>query len=159
MRIFFVKENTTNCLLPNKELTMRIAIVLTSFLLLSTCIFCEKNPSSSDTFKNELTLGTGMSGFQLTGVSTTFTLAGGSQQIFWRLESAADMAGSDVTISLEKISGGAFVSYKSFPYPHVQDYGHIMLSSFTVTEPGSYRATGILVTGNKTVSQVSFSVQ
>lgn len=138
---------------------MRFGIIITSTCLLFTGIVCEKNPSSSDSFKNELTLGTGMSGFQLTGVSTTFARVGGSVQVYWRLESAADMAGSDVVLSIEKNSAGTWNSYNSQTFPHLQDYGHIMVSSITMTEPGSYRATGILATGNKTVASVEFSVQ
>jgi hypothetical protein len=138
---------------------MRTGIVIMSLCLLSTGIDCEKNPSSSDTFKNELTLGTGMSGFQLTGVSTTFTLVGGSVQIFWRLESAADMAGSDVILSIEKNSAGTWVSYNSQTFPRLQDYGHIMVSSINISEYGSFRATGKLATGDITVASEEFSVQ
>lgn len=137
---------------------MRTGIVFISLCLLSIGIVCEKNPSSNE-FKNDLTVGTGTSGFQLTGTSATFTLVGGSVQIFWRLESAADMAGSDVMLSIEKNSAGTWVSYNSQMFPHLQDYGHIMVSSITITEPGSYRATGTLVTGNMTVASVDFSVQ
>jgi hypothetical protein len=134
---------------------MRVGTVVAFCFLIMAGISCEKNPASNDGFKDSLTLGTGMSGFTLTGASTTFTRIGGSLQLYWRLESAADMAGSDVTITITPVSGGSPVSQT---YAHLQSYGHIMLSSINVTAAGSYRATGILVTGNKTVASVDFTV-
>jgi hypothetical protein len=37
--------------------------------------------------------------------------------------------------------------------------GFIMVSAISIDSAGSFRATGILVTGNKTVSSVDFTVQ
>jgi len=39
-----------------------------------------------------------------------------------------------------------------------QSTGHIFLSTFAVEVPGNYKATGILVTGNKTIASVNFVV-
>lgn len=100
-----------------------------------------KNPSKpTDEFSNELTLGTGMSGFDLIGETTSFPAA--PALIFYRLESAADLGGSAIEIRVEKKVNGAYLAAHAFPYSNPQNYGHIFLSSFTLTETGEYRATG-----------------
>jgi hypothetical protein len=60
-----------------------------------------------------------------------------------------------VRIKIDKQDGTAYLSHD---YTNPQSYGHIFLSSFTVTDPGSYKATGILVTGTKTVASINFTV-
>jgi hypothetical protein len=122
------------------------------------------SPTKSDNaFSNKLTLGTGLSSanpFNLTGVGISFP--GGALlplTLYWRLESSDDMAGSNVTIEIKKLSNATYSSYKSQTYPSAQNYGHIMVSSISIDSAGSFRATGILVTGNKTVSSIDFTVQ
>jgi hypothetical protein len=132
---------------------MRLLLSTVLFLAVVSGIGCDKNPAGND-FSNELTLGTGQSGFDLTGVSTSFTR---NSIVFWRLESADDMAGSQVIIKIDTITG-ANVGSSTFNNP--QSYGHIMVSQVTVPgNPGSYRATGILATGNKTVAGIDFTVE
>jgi hypothetical protein len=135
---------------------MRIGILCLTCCCMFAAVSCEKKPTSTD-FKNELTLGTGSSGFALTGTGTVFDFPqGGSLQLYWRLESSDDMAGSRVIISIENFAGGVSVSQT---YTNSQSYGHIMCSSITITAAGSYRATGTLETGNKQIAAIDFAVQ
>jgi len=133
------------------------------YLLLGICfasINCIKNPSNAASgFSNQLTLGTGMTGFALTNEGTTFARLGANVTIYFRLESAGDMAGSNVTIQVEKNSSGTWSSYNSFTFTNPQSYGHILLSSFSMPDAGSFRATGILAAGNVTVASIQFTVQ
>ena len=135
-----------------------------SILLTAVCFFsiigCNKNSSDPNSgFTNKLTLGSGMSGFNLVKEGTSFTRVGLNATIFFRLESATDMAGSGLNITIEKDSLGTWKSYLTFPYTNTQSYGHIFLSSFLIPQAGSFRATGILLTGNKTVASTNFTVQ
>ena len=141
---------------------MRRSALLVLSLSVISLFWC--SPTKSDTgFSNKLTLGTGLNSanpFNLTGEATSF--AGGALlplTLYWRLESSNDMAGSAVTIDIKKLSNTTYLSYKSQTYSSTQNYGHIMVSSISIDSAGSFRATGILVTGNKTVSSVDFTVQ
>jgi hypothetical protein len=135
-----------------------------TFIIIMVVVFmngCKKDSSatsSSDQYTNQLTLGTGMNGFNITGETTSFSRIGGQANIYWRLESAKDMGGSSVTIAIDKQGSGGFVSYYSQTYPSPQSYGNIMLSSIVIADTGSFRATGILVTGNVTVATKNFTV-
>ena len=127
------------------------------FLLLITLavVSCEKEEGvNDDAWKDKLTLGTGFTSnyMDLVGVGTSFTA---STAIYFRLESELDIGGSNVRIKIDKQDGTAF---NSFDYVNPQSYGHILLSSFVIDTPGSYKATGILVTGLKTVASINFSV-
>ena len=129
------------------------------FLLLITLavVSCSKksDSNSSPEFTNKLTLGTGLNPsnlFQLTGEGTSFMA---STSIYFRLESADDMAGSAVRLKIDQQDG---TPISSQDYPSLQSYGHIFLSNFTITRTGSYVATGILVTGLKTVATINFTV-
>ena len=131
-------------------------LLFTTLLLISGCK--DNSTEATDEFSNILTLGTGLNPqnlFQLTGEGTTFTK---NTPIFFRLESKDDMAGSTVRIKIELKTNGTYSENKSFDYPNPQSYGHILLSSFTLDAAGSYRATGILVTGNKTIVTKEFVV-
>lgn len=137
-------------------------IFAVAILLAISLIGCKKDDAStnSDQYSDKLTLGSGINSsnlFQLTGETTTFT--GTNLNIFWRLESKDDMAGSSVTIKIEKQVSGTYTTVQSIPYPNPQSYGHIMLSSFPWSQKGSFRATGILVAPNKTVAAIDFTVQ
>ena len=128
------------------------------FLLLITMavISCsKKSDSTSNEFSNKLTLGTGINPnnlFELTGVGTSFTV---STTIYFRLESADDMGSSAVRLKIDQQDGTPIFTQD---YPSLQSYGHIFLSNFTITRAGSYTATGILVTGLKTVASINFTV-
>jgi hypothetical protein len=137
-------------------------LLATMFLIGLTMMGCKKDETTTgtDEFNDILALGTGLNAtnlFQLTGESTTFQ--GVPKTIYWRLESQADMAGSAVSIKIEKLSGGVYSSFNTFNYNNPQTYGHIMLSSFSITQTGSFRATGILSALSKTVATKDFIVQ
>ena len=140
----------------------KLALAMTVALIL--CFNgCKKEDSSTnaDQFTDKLTLGLGLNSsnlFQLVGESTTFT-ATSNLQIYWRLESKDDMAGSAVTIKIEKSVNGTYSTVQTIPYPNPQTYGHIMLSSFPWTQTGSFRATGVLTAGTKTVATCDFTVK
>ncbi len=124
-------------------------------IVILACMGCNSGSStdSDSDFKNSLTLGTGMLGFEITGETTTFS---NDQVIYWRLESKDDMGGSSVDIVITK--DGAQVGLVTFPNP--QTYGHIMLSGYKHTYgTGSFRATGKLVTGGKTVAYKDYTVK
>jgi hypothetical protein len=89
-------------------------------LLLSSC-------EEKSEFTDALTLGTGMSGFTITGESSSFTQTSGSVVIYYRLESEEDMAGRTAVLDFETSSGSLI---NTITRPQAQDYGHIQLSSF-----------------------------
>ncbi|MBI5470755.1 MAG: hypothetical protein HY961_00275 [Ignavibacteriae bacterium] len=136
-------------------------IVLAAVLMISGCKKDEATTPTENQFTNGLTLGTGMnaSTFQVTGETTTFTRVGGTVMVYWRLESATDMAGSQVKIRLDKQTSGVYAPFDSATYNNPQSTGHIMLSSLSVTSIGTYRATGVLITGTKVVASKDFTVQ
>jgi hypothetical protein len=139
---------------------MKRAIILSAAICLFSMIGCNKNPTDSTSeFSNKLTLGTGMNGFNLVNEGTAFTRISANATIYFRLESAADMAGSSVTITIEKNLSGTWSNFTSFTFPNPQSYGHILLSNFSLTDAGSFRATGILTTGSATVASKDFTVQ
>lgn len=133
-----------------------IFFTLVSLLLGITGCNDSSTNSSSD-FTNSLILGKGMSGFNIVNESTSFS---DSTSIFWRLESKADMGGSVVEIQISRESSGEYQTVNTFSFPNPQSYGHIMLSSFYHTYgKGNFRATGRLVTGNKTVAAKDYTVK
>lgn len=116
---------------------------------------CDED-DSSDSFSNQLTLGTGLNGnnaFELVGEGTVFPAG---SLIYFRLESKDDMNGSMVRIRIQNLGTA---TTQDFDYPALQDYGHIYLSSFTIPAAGSYSATGILISGNKTIASINFTLQ
>ena len=129
-----------------------------SVLLLLTIVAISCSKKSDDTttsYANKITLGTGFSStnfFELSGVGTTFPAL---SNIYFRLESTDDMGGSTVRIKIDKQDG---IPFDSQDYPNPQSYGHILLSNFMVDTPGNYKATGILLTGNKTVASINFTI-
>ena len=148
----FIKILIMSYKIPN--LMKKIFLLLLVVLAMTSCSKKSEDTSTSS-FSNKLELGTGLNPsnlFQLTGVGTTFTLSG---SIYFRLESADDMGSSAVRIQIDKQDGTAVATYD---YPSIQSYGHIYLSAFSVELPGNYKATGILVNGNKTIASVNFVV-
>jgi hypothetical protein len=143
-------------------MTKHLQFTLTVLLLTLFMIGCNKDDATTNSsqFTDNLTLGTGLNSsnlFQLTGESTTFS--GSSVIIYWRLESKDDMAGSAISIKIEKLVNGSYTTVQTFPYTNPQNYGHIMLSTFVWIQNGSFRATGILNATSKTVATREFSVQ
>lgn len=134
------------------------SILFASGVIILAAAGCNSGSSTkSDTFSDSLMLGTGMNGFNITGETTTFT---SDALIYWRLESKDDMGGSTVEIQISKSGSSGFEQVNVIPYTNPQNYGHIMLSSFKHTYgPGSFRATGKLVTGGKTVAYKNYTVQ
>ena len=134
------------------------SLLLICFILITAGCKKDENPASSDQYTNKLTLGTGIggNGFQLAGEGTTFT--GASNQIYFRLESQADMEGSQIKIRLEKNSGAGYVFYQDFSFNNPQSYGHIFLSAFIPGQIGNYKATGIIVSKNLEVASLQFTV-
>lgn len=128
-----------------RNLMFFVTIVM---LLISGCGKVE-----TETWKNQLTLGTGMnaSDFTLVNESTAFT----ANTIYFRLESADDMNGSPVRIVITNLANNQSANYD---FPSLQSYGHIYISSLAVGETGSYKATGILTKTNKTVASIQFTV-
>jgi hypothetical protein len=98
---------------------------------------------SQDTFRNSLTFGTGITGggFELAGEATNFSLSSDGADIWFRLESAADFDGRFVRLYI--YSGTYPYSQKDYTLP--QPNGHILLSSFRITDPDSYTVKAYLV--------------
>ena len=142
-----------------KKLLLVISVILMLSFALSGCKK-EDSSTNAEQLTDNLTLGTGLNSsnlFQLVGEGTTFR--GPTVVIYWRLESKDDMAGSAVNIKLERQVNGVYALQQTIPYNNPQSYGHIMLSTFPITQSGNYRATGILATPNKTVATREFVVQ
>ena len=148
----FIKILIMSYKTPN--LMKKIFLLVIVVLAFASC--SKKSEDTSTTgFTNKIELGTGLNPsnlFQLTGVGSTFKLGG---TIYFRLECADDMGSSAVRIQIDKQDGTAVATYD---YPSIQSYGHIFLSTFSVEVPGNYKATGILMTGNKTIASASFVV-
>jgi hypothetical protein len=136
--------------------------ILAIVLFMSLIAGCKKDDAgtNSDQFTDNLKLGTGMnaSNFTLAGETTSFT-ASPNNMIYWRLESKDDMAGSAVTIKIEKNTGGTLSASASFPFSNPQSYGHIMISAFPWNQTGNYRASGILTASGKVVATRDFTAQ
>ena len=79
------------------------------------------------------------------GESSSFsvTTLGTTGQIWFRLESAQDMGGRAGRLYINYAAGDT--PYWQKDYLNPQSYGHILLSSFRVTDPGSYTVHAYLV--------------
>jgi len=130
-------------------------LVYLLFISLALVSCSKKSDSSSSAYSNSLALGTGfnVTNFQLTGVSTTFPV---NSTIYFRLESTDDMGGSKVRIQIDNADGTPYTTVPDFENP--QSYGHIFISGFSLPAKGSFKATGILVTGNKTIASINFTI-
>ncbi len=145
------EETKNNVQEPAQKILPMKNIIGLLFLMAVLATSCKKDDDQS--FSNSLKLGTGMSGFNLTGEGTSFSAG---TYIYFRLECEEDMGGSPVRIKVTKSGTGTSTD---FNFPSLQDYGHLYLSSFSVAEPGSYTATGILTASNSTIASISFTVQ
>ena len=94
----------------------------------------------STEFCDKLAFGTGIggNGFQLVGENTSFSLATTHGDITFRFESAEDSAGRAVRLYIYSGGGSSASPYWQKDYPVLQSYGHIYLSTFRITDPGSY---------------------
>jgi hypothetical protein len=113
--------------------------------LLGLVFFCLEvgcGGGSDSSYKDRLTFGTGIggTGFDLLGESTTFSvgLMGSTGQIWFKLESSADMNGRAVRLY---ING----TYAQKDYTNPQSYGHFLLSSFRITDVGTFTVKAYLV--------------
>jgi hypothetical protein len=134
-----------------------VVFIALGLVLLAQGCNDKKSTQPTDSFVNQLSLGTGMSGFNLVGETTAFH--GVPVTITFRLESQADLEGSQVQIRVEKLVSGSYASFNTFSFPNPQSYGHILLSSFTIGETGQFRATGIKVSTTTAVASREFSVE
>ena len=95
--------------------------------------------SGGDQFSNRLTFGTGIGqggdAFALVNEGTTFT----APDIWFKLETAEDLDSRAVRLY---INDG---TYATKDYTPSQTYGHYFLSSFRITDPGTYTVKGYLV--------------
>jgi len=140
---------------------LSVALLMTVLLMLQLSGCAKEDSSTSpDSSADNLTLGTGINPsnlFELVGEGTTFK--GVNVDIYWRLESKDDMTGSAVKIKIEKLVSGVYSIFQTNSYSSTQNNGHIMISSFSLPQTGSFRATGILVATNKSIASRDFTVQ
>lgn len=132
----------------------KILYLMLAAILLTGC--SKKSTDQTSLYSNSLQFGTGISISDLTaltGITTTFNAG---DIIYFRLETIDDRSASAIKIQIDKQDG---TSYTSFPYPAAQDNGHIFVSYFSITDPGTYKATGIIVTGNLTVATQSLTIR
>jgi hypothetical protein len=116
------------------------------FFLVLVCVpflgACGDGGNNSN-YKDSLTFGTGIggTGFDLVGESTSFSVAllGSSGQIWFKLGSAADMDGRAVRLYFND------GTYQQKDYTNPQSYGHYLLSSFRITDTGTFRVKAYLV--------------
>ena len=131
-------------------------LLLTAALAASSC--GGGGGSCSGGFCDGLTFGTGVTGtgFTLAGPSDTFSLAaqGSSGQIWFRLESAT---------TFRTRAGRLYINYPGSPpvpywqkdYAGLQSDGHLLLSSFRVTDKGSWDVVAYLVESSGTETRVA----
>jgi hypothetical protein len=119
-----------------------VRTALVSFVCLLAAASCGSN-TSDNSYKDSLTFGTGIggNGFDLVGEGTTFSIGimGTQGTIYFKLESAADMGARAGRIY---INDG---TYGMEDYPSLQSYGHYLLSTFRITDTGTFTVKGYLV--------------
>ncbi len=135
-------------------------VTLAMACMFSSCTEDEP-PSSVPKFTNKLTLGTGTnaSNSALSGEGTAFRGLGGVAVIYWRLESAADFDGAGVSLTIEKRSGSTYTTIGTYPHATPNNYGHVVVSSISLADAGSFRATGLLTGTSVEVASTMFTVQ
>ena len=103
---------------------------------------CGSNNSSDSAYNDSLTFGTGLggTGFDLLNEGSTFSVAAlGTQSIYFKLSSSADMGGRAVRLY---INDG---TYATKDYTPGQSYGHYLLSGFRITDVGAFIVKAYLV--------------
>lgn len=110
-------------------MTIRSALLVAAALALSC--------SGGDGFKDDLTFGTGMdaAAMKLTGEGTSFEAG---KLVYFRLESAAKFDNRFVRLYFNKIENKDFAACASTD-------GHLCLTGFQVSNPGTYEVSGYLV--------------
>ncbi len=138
---------------------LHVAVVLLSCALLS----CSEDEPATGVlqFTDRLTLGTGAnaSNTSLTGESSAFISLGGVAVIYWRLESAAELDGAGVALKIEKKSGSNYTLIGTYPNASPHNYGHFVISSISLADAGTFRATGLLTSTATEVASTTFTVQ
>lgn len=130
-------------------------LVLGACLALVACDGKDATKPNAD-FSDELTLGTGMAGFNLVGETTSFH--GTPCTLCFRLESSEDLQGSPIEIRVEQATGENYTSFQTFTFPSLQSYGHIYLSSFGLVSTGQFRAKGVKVTSGRVIAMREFRI-
>lgn len=137
--------------------------VMWLFVLVLSLGSCTEGSNKSDAgdagsgFSDKLTFGTGLDStfFNLVGVSDTFSVATmPTAGIAFRLETAADFDSRFVRLYIYMGSGSGGAPYWQRDYQPGQTYGHILLSSFRITDPGTYEVRAYLVTSGGTETHV-----
>jgi hypothetical protein len=143
--------------------SMRLLSCIAFLALVCLCASCTEDDTASGVphYVNKLTLGTGAnaSNSGLTGESTTFRGLGGVTVIYWRLESAADFGGVGLSLKIEKRSGSTYTTIGTYPYASQKNYGHVIVSSISLADAGTFRATGLLTATSAEVASTVFTVQ
>jgi hypothetical protein len=86
-------------------------------------------------------------GFGLVGETDTFAVSEMTTgNIYFRLESTADFDSRFVRLYIYSGTGSSGAPYWQNDFTLPQTYGHIMLSSFRVTDAGGYEVRAYLVT-------------
>ncbi len=151
-------SHSTGTLLAPRLLS-HLAVVLLSCVLMS----CSEDEAATGVtqFTDRLTLGTGAnaSNTALTGESSAFISLGGVAVIYWRLESATELGGAGVALKIEKKSGSNYTLIGSYPYASPRSYGHIVISSISLADAGTFRATGLLTSTATEVASTTFTVR
>lgn len=133
-------------------------LVASSALL---CLSCAKDdePTSVVQFSNKLTLGTGtnVSNSALTGETSEFRALGGVAVIYWRLESMTDFEGASVSLKIEKLTSGNYTPIDT--HQTAASYGHVVVSSISLANAGSFRATGFITSTSTEVASTTFAVK
>jgi hypothetical protein len=113
------------------------------FALVCISFFGACGSGGSSNYQNSLKFGTGIggTGFDLIGESTTFSVAlmGSTGQIWFKLGSAEDMGGRAVRLYFND------GTYQQKDYTNPQSYGHYLLSSFRITDTGTFKVKAFLV--------------
>jgi hypothetical protein len=103
---------------------------------------------TSGGFCDKLALGTSFTGFTLVGEASSFSLATtGGGTLSFRLESSAEFGNraARLYINYPPSGGGRPTPYWQKDYTGLQSNGHILLSSFRVTDRGTYQVDAYLV--------------
>ena len=118
------------------NMTIRKSVLFVALLAAAGC----GDPDPQESFSNSLRFGTGLggNGFDLVGEAKTFSLAKlDGKPLYFRLESVEDIDGRFVRLYFDDLTNKDFTA--------VQEYGHITLSSFAVTNAGTYDVKGFYV--------------
>lgn len=117
-------------------------LIVSTIISLTSCI------EKTDTFSDQISLGTGVNPtnyFELTGEGTEFQSINQSSIIYFRVESKEDLAGNDVLLEFRTLNNGLI---NSITRENPQDYGHILVSYFDWQwMTGSYKVQAYIIKG------------